>query len=174
MTRGRGGITNKSLLSYARPRTAAAATTDPTLNGLMPRGRGGITKRVAVSHAPQGTMDEILDDSASNGDMRRGNGGNTRKGGLSYAPQAETAAATDPTLNGAMPRGRGGITKRVGVSHAPQGTMDEILDDSTSNGNETFGEDVSVTNSGPRLIVECSQNQSLIAGRKQLTVVNGL
>ena len=143
MTRGRGGITNRSLLSYARPRTAAAATTDPTLNRAMPRGKGGITKRVGVSRAPQGTMDEILDDSTSNGDMTRGNVGNTRKGGLSYAPER---------------------------------TTDEIVIDSTfnGNGNETSGENVIVTNSGPQSNVESSQIQSLTAGRKQLTVVNGM
>ncbi|PWA49979.1 hypothetical protein CTI12_AA470010 [Artemisia annua] len=144
MKRGRGGITNRSLLSIARPRTAAAATTttDPPLNRAMPRGRGGITKRVGVSHTSQGTMDEILDDSTFNGDMTRGNGVNTRKGGLSYAPQA---------------------------------TTDEIVSDSTfnGNGNETSGENVIVTNSGPRSNVESSQNQSLTTGRKQVTIVNG-
>ncbi|PWA96724.1 hypothetical protein CTI12_AA036810 [Artemisia annua] len=139
MTRGRGGITKR----YARPRTAAAATTDPTLNRAMPRGRGGITKRVSVSHAPQGTMDEILDDSTSNGDVTRGNGGNIRKGGLSYAPQR---------------------------------TADEIVSDSTFNGNgneRSAGRKQIGTNSGPRSNVESSQNESLTAVRKQLTVVNG-
>ncbi|GJV63562.1 RNA-directed DNA polymerase, eukaryota, reverse transcriptase zinc-binding domain protein [Tanacetum coccineum] len=52
MARGKGGITGRGLLSYARPRTADESLTDPTFNGDMPRGRGGITRRVGLSYAP--------------------------------------------------------------------------------------------------------------------------
>ena len=82
----------------------------------------------------------------------------------------------DSTSNGDMTRGNVGNTRKRGLSYAPERTTNEIVSDSTfnGNGNETSGENVIVTNSGPRSNVESSQNQSLTAGRKQLTVVNGL
>ncbi|GJR98565.1 retrovirus-related pol polyprotein from transposon TNT 1-94 [Tanacetum coccineum] len=101
MVRGRGGITRRGLLLYARPRTADEFLTNLTFNGDMPRERGGIRRRVGLSYAPHETRNKILDDSTSNGDMPRGRGGNTRKRGLSYAPQGTgDAIVSDSTSNG--------------------------------------------------------------------------
>ncbi|GKB24311.1 hypothetical protein Tco_0863712, partial [Tanacetum coccineum] len=123
--------------------------------------------------------------------MARGRGrrgGITRRELLSYAhPRITDESLTDPTSNGDMPRGRGGITRRVGLSYAPNRITNEILDDLTSNGdeivsdstsngngNETSHENVVVTNLGSRSTIESSQNLSLTeGGRKQLSVVNG-
>ncbi|GJY98587.1 PDR ABC-type transporter family protein [Tanacetum coccineum] len=118
---------------------------------------------------------------------RGGRKGITGRGLLSYArPTIANESLTDPTSNGDMPRGSGGITRRVGLSYAPHGTTNEILDyltsngdeivtDSTSNGNGngTSRENVVVTNSVSRSTIESSQNLSLTEGRKELSVGDG-
>ncbi|GJR32754.1 hypothetical protein Tco_1108986 [Tanacetum coccineum] len=62
-------------------------------------------------------------------------------------------------------------TRKGGLSYAPQGIGDEIVTDSTSNGNGngTSRKNVVVTNSGPRSTSESSQNLSLTEGKKQLS-----
>ncbi|GKA80638.1 PDR ABC-type transporter family protein [Tanacetum coccineum] len=110
--------------------------------------------------------------------------GITGRGLLAYArPTIADESLTDPTSNGDMPRGSGGITRRLGLSYAPHGTTNVILDDLTSNGDEivtdstsngngngTSRENVVVTNSVSRSTIKSSQNLSLTEGRKELSV----
>ncbi|GJZ72155.1 PDR ABC-type transporter family protein [Tanacetum coccineum] len=112
---------------------------------------GGQTRGGAVS-VKEGQSREVVDADMARGRGRRG--GITRRELLSYAhPRITDESLTDPTSNG-----------------------DEIVSDSTSNGNgnETSHENVVVTNLGSRSTIESSQNLSLTeGGRKQLSVVNG-
>ncbi|GJU75859.1 hypothetical protein Tco_1272929 [Tanacetum coccineum] len=102
---------------------------------------------------------------------RRRRGGITGRELLSYARLEHSDVSTN-LINFQW----GGNTRKEGLLNAPQGTRDEIVSDSTSNGNgnETSCKNVVVTNSGSRSTIESSHNLSLTeGGRKQLSFVNG-